>query len=134
MAANATTWFYNEPEKGRAYLIAERVNHTFWTNRINGIAFQCIHAEPPYRLVGVWNEIEVELEFEPQHVFILRMSQNSTPFVKSCAEILGFLPTVSYTDSDGRFIVEWYAKDAPKRLQEVQGNPSFQNIKVYTKR
>lgn len=133
MAANATTWFYSDPEKGRPYIIAERVNHTFWTNRVNDIYFRCVHAESPYRLVGEWNGTNVEIEFEVGKVFILRMSKESTQFVNGCKEILGFEPTVSYTDSDGRFITEWYAKNAEKRLREVQGNPSFQKIKRYTK-
>ncbi|HLA43351.1 MAG TPA: hypothetical protein VJZ27_07960, partial [Aggregatilineales bacterium] len=131
MSTNATTWFYQQPEKGRAYLIAERVNHTFWTNRVTGIYFSCVNAEPPFRLIGDWQGINVEIEFEPNTVFILRMSSESVPFVKGCSEILGFPPTVSYQDSDNRHIVEWYAKNAGKRLQEVQGNPSFRNIKLY---
>jgi hypothetical protein len=131
MAANATTWFYKEPETGRPYLIAERVNHTFWTNRITDVYFTCVSAERPYRLTGVWNSINLELEFEPNAVFIMRMSDEHTRFVKGVAELLGFPPTVSYTDADQRHIIEWYAKDAGKRLQEVQGNPSFQNVKLY---
>ncbi|NJL92293.1 MAG: hypothetical protein HC915_00515 [Anaerolineae bacterium] len=131
MATNATTWFYREPEKGRPYLISERVNHTFWQNRINDVYFTCVHAEPPFRLVGEWDGKAVELEYEPTRVFILRMQEESVPFVRGVAEILGFPPTVSYTDADGRFITEWYAKDAQKRLSEVQGNPSFQNLKRY---
>ena len=133
MASNATTWFYQEPETGRPYLISERVNHTFWTNRITGIYFTCINAESPYRLVGDWNGSLVEIEFEPGNVFILRMTDDSIPFVKGCSEVLGFPPTVSYVDSDKRHIVEWYARDAKKRLAEVQGNPSFREVKVYTR-
>jgi hypothetical protein len=133
MSANATTWFYQHPEKGRPYFIAERINHTFWANRISAISFVCVNAEPPYRLVGEWQGSEVEIEFEPNAVFILRMGQESKAFIKGVAEILGFAPTVSYKDADGRFITEWYAKDAAKRLQEVQGNPSFQSIKIYKK-
>lgn len=136
MATNATTWFYSDPEKGRPYLISERVNHTFWYNRITGVYFRCVHAEPPYRLVGQWNGADVEIEFEPKAVFILRLSKDDkamTKFIKGCSEILGFPPTVSYLDADRRYVTEWYAKDAAKRLQEVQGNASFQNIKIYKK-
>lgn len=135
MATNATTWFYAEPETGRPYLIAERVNHTFWTNRINDLFFTCVSAEAPYRLVAKWQDrIDVEIEFEIKKVFILRMSEESMPFIRGCSEILGFDPTVSYTDSDKRFVTEWYAQDADRRLKEVQGNPTFQNIKRYKKK
>jgi hypothetical protein len=133
MTTNATSWFYAEPETGRPYLISERINQTFWNNRVNGIYFTCVHAEAPYRLVGTWNDADVEIEFEPLKVFILRMSEDSDVFVRGVAEIMGFKPTVSYTDLDGRYITEWYAADADSRLREVQGNPSFQNIKQYKK-
>lgn len=135
MATNATTWFYAEPETGRPYLIAERVNQTFWMNRMNDIYFTCVSAEPPYRLVGKWqNRVDVEIEFEIKKVFILRMSEESLPFIRGCSEILGFDPTVSYMDSDKRYVTEWYAQDADRRLKEVQGNPTFQNIKRYKKK
>jgi hypothetical protein len=131
MGTNAITWFYTTPEKGRPYLISERVNQTFWANRMTGIYFSCVNAEAPYRLVGTWQGIEVELEYEVGSLFILRMSDETAKFIKGVSEILGFPPTVSYTDLDGRYITEWYAKDSAKRLQEVQGNPTFQNIKIY---
>ena len=131
MATNATTWFYNEPETGRPYFIEERVNSTFWLNRINDVYFKTVSAEAPYRVVGVWNSLDTEIEWEVNNVLILRMAEESIPFVRGVTEILGFLPTVSYTDADGRFVTEWYVRDAQKRLGEVQGNPSFQNIKRY---
>jgi len=135
MSANATTWFYREPEKGRPYLIAERVNHTFWTNRITDIYFRCVNAEAPYRLIGQWQGEDVEIEFEVGKLLTLRMEQESIPFIKGCSEILGFAPTVSYVDPDGRYIVEWYADKgtSAKRLQEVQKNSSFKHIKRYKK-
>lgn len=131
MSANATTWFYQEPETGRPYFISERINHTFWANRITDVYWTCVHAQSPYRLEAVWQQTPVEIEYEPNSVFILRMGKESTSFIRGCSEILGFPPTVSYSDADGRYIIEWYAKDAGKRLQEVQGNPSFQNVKQY---
>lgn len=134
MATNATTWFYSEPETGRPYFISERVNQTFWANRVNAVYFTCVSAEPPYRLVGQWHDrVDVEIEFEVRKVFILRMSEESAEFIRGVSEILGFHPTVSYMDSDKRFVTEWYAQNADQRLKEVQGNPSFQNVKRYKK-
>ena len=132
MATNATTWFYGEPETGRPYLIAERVNATLWGNRVSDLYMTCVNAQAPYRLVGKWrNNIDVEFEFEPRNIFILRMSEESVEFVRGLKEILGFAPTVSYTDPDKNFIAEWYVNGGEKRLQEVQGNPSFRNVKRY---
>ena len=131
MGTNATTWFYHEPETGRPYLIAERVNQTLWMNRISNLSVTCTRAEPPYRLEGMWGNVKVEFEYEVGNYFILRTSEESLPFIKGMKEVLGFPPTVSYRDADGWSVTEWYARGGDKRLQEVQGNPAFQSVKRY---
>ena len=131
MATNATSWFYAEPETGRPFFISERVNHTFWSNRITDVYFTCTQATAPYLLVGIWAGMEVELEFEPNAVFILRMAREDKRFIKGVQEILGFKPTVAYSDADRRHVVEWYVTQADKRLQEVQSNSSLRDVKVY---
>lgn len=131
MGTNATTWFYHEPETGRPYLISERVNQTLWMNRINNLSMTCTRAEPPYLLEGQWGSSKVQFEYEVGNVFILRMSEESLPFIKGMREILGFSPTVSYRDPDGTYVTEWHARNAEKRLQEIQGNPGFQSVRRY---
>jgi hypothetical protein len=132
MATNATTWFYSVPEIGRPYLISERVNHTFWTNRMHGLHFNCTQAEAPFRLESEWNGTPVEIEFVPNQHFTLRMSVDSLPFIKGCSEVLGFPPSVSYKDG-AAYVVEWWVKDGAKRVQEVREGRGYQHVKVYTR-
>jgi hypothetical protein len=70
MATNASTWFYAEPEH-RAYLIEERVNHTFWSQRIASIYLDCTSQEPPFRMAGEWSGIPVALEWVPNEYLTL---------------------------------------------------------------
>jgi hypothetical protein len=133
MSTNATTWFYAEPEKGRPYLIGERLTHTFWANRLSSIYLTCVQAEPPYKVVGDWRDIKVAMEWEPKHFFRLLTSREDHGLITVTAEVLGFRPTVSYRNADGQHVTEWYLdkSKAKARLQELQGNPAYTQIQKY---
>jgi hypothetical protein len=134
MATNASTWFYKEPEHN-SYLIEERVNHTFWSNRIAAIHLDCTNAEPPFRMVGVWHTIPLEIEWVPSQYLTLsaRGGDDVNRLIVGVREILGFTPTISYVDPDGRLKVEWHVKEADQRIREIQGNPNYHDIKRYKK-
>ena len=134
MATNASTWFYQEPEHN-CYLIEERVNHTFWSNRIAAIHLDCTSAEPPFRMYGEWHTIPIEIEWIPDQYFTLsaKTSDDINRLIIGIKEILGFMPAVSYVDPEARLKVEWHVKNADQRIQEIQGNPNYHDIKRYKK-
>lgn len=136
MATNATTWFYAEPETGRPYLITERLTHTFWTNRLYNIFLNCVHAEPPYKVVGQWEDVDVEMEWEVKHYFRLRTAKEEHGLITVCAEVLGFRPTLSYHDNDNHYVTEWFLEkeQANDRLQQIQGNPAYSHIQTRYRR
>ena len=131
MSTNATTWFYAEPETGRPYLITERVTHTFWANRLSGVYLNCVKADRPYRVEGTWDNMALAMDWEVRKYFRLEADKESKPLITVCSEVLGFRPTVSYTDSDGRHYTEWHVEGSKDRLREVQGNPVYRNVKKY---
>ena len=132
MATNASTWFYREPEH-RPYLIEERVNHTFWNNRITALSLDCVSATPPVRMLGEWHALPITIEWVPNEYFILTSQADDQIdlVVIGIKEILGFKPTISYVDPQGNMITEWYVKQADQRIQEIQGNPNYHQIKRY---
>jgi hypothetical protein len=134
MATNASTWFYAEPEH-RPYLIEERVNHTFWSNRITALSLTCTQAEPPFRMEGDWHGMPVALEWVPNDCLTLstRPEDDTDLLLIGIKEILGFPPTISYVGPDGSMFAEWHVNPADQRIQEIQGNPNYHNIKQYTK-
>jgi hypothetical protein len=131
MSTNATTWFYSEPETGRPYLITERVTQTFWANRLSGVYLNCVKAESPYRVEGNWDGMQIAMEWSPRQYFILEASAESKPLITVCSEVLGFRPTVSYTDGNGVNYAEWHMAGSGDRLREVQGNPAYRSVKKY---
>lgn len=132
MATNASTWFYSEPEH-KPYLIEERVNHTFWSNRITSLHLACTHSEPPFQMEGEWRSVPLAIEWVPGDYLALttRSAEDVTPLLLGIKEILGFAPTISYVDPEGAMVTQWYATDIEGRIQSIQGNPNFRQIKRY---
>lgn len=132
MTTNSRTWFYNEPEH-RPYYIEERVNQTLWANRFGSIYLDCVRAEPPFRMEGVWNGITVVIEWEANKWFKLQATQEDRTLLTGFSQVLQFPPTVSYTDDNGVFVAEWLRADPEKRLAEVKNRTSYTNVKTYKK-
>ena len=134
MSTNATTWFYAEPEHN-AYLLEERINHTFWAHRIADVSFDTLSAEPPFKMTAVWRGLPVTIEWIPKDYFTLTAPPGADTdlLIVGVKEILGFLPSVSYIVPDGQMVVHWYYSDADARVQQISGNPNYSNIKRYKK-
>jgi hypothetical protein len=130
MTTNSRTWFYNEPEH-RPYYIEERVNQTLWANRLGSIYLDCVRAEPPFRMEGEWKGINVVIEWLPKTWFTLHTSVEEPTLLRAFAQVLQFPPTLSFSDEEGDFVVEWHRTDAAKRLQEVKGQARYTNVKTY---
>ncbi len=132
MTTSSRTWFYSEPEH-RPYYIEERVNQNLWATRFGSIYLDCVHAEPPFRMEGVWNGINVSIEWKPNSWFTLRSSKEDRTLISGFAQVLGFSPALSYTDENGVYVVEWWRNEADKskRLQEIMGHPIYTNLKTY---
>lgn len=130
MATNARTWFYNEPEH-RPYYIEERVNQNLWATRFGSIYLDCVHAEPPFRMEGVWKDMKVSIEWVPNKWFILRADKEDITLLTGFAQVLQFPPTLSFIDADDTFVAEWRRDDPAKRLQEVQGHANYRDVKTY---
>ncbi len=130
MTTNSRTWFYNEPEH-RPYYLEERVNQNLWASRFGSIYLDCVRAEPPFRMEGVWNGITVSIEWVPKDWFVLRSSQENRTLLGGFAQVLQFPPSFSYIDDNGEFVAEWRRANAEKRLQEIRGHPTYTNVKTY---
>lgn len=125
MATDARTWFYTTPEP-RPYFIEERVNHTLWKNRLQGLSMSCVQATSPIKLEGVWNGMPVQFEFQPGKTFILRSGREVKELIGVLRQILMLRPALAYVDTNGLFTVEWHTDGGATRWQEVKGNPEYQ--------
>lgn len=124
MAATAASWFYRTPEKN-AYLLAERVNGTFWDNRLGGVLLSVVRAEAPFELVGTYQGSDMRLEWEPNKWLRLATSPAVPALVDSVANIIRRKPTLKFDEAGGETVWEWWLEGADKRWSEVQGKAAF---------
>lgn len=134
MATDARRWFYSTPEP-RPYFIEERVNHTLWKNRLQGLYMNCTQATAPYQMEGNWNGMPVEFEWEPGKYFVLRAGEKRRELIGVMRQILFNLkPTLEYEDSNGMHVVEWHVDGGKERWEQIQGNPQYQGLRRITAR
>jgi hypothetical protein len=128
MATNSRTWFYSTPEP-RPYYIEERVNHTLWNNRLQGLFMSCTKATSPFRMEGKWHDNPIQFEWKPGDYFILKTGTAQKELIGVLRQVLMMPPVFAYSDVDGMSIVEWHTDGGEKRWQEIEGNPSFQGLR-----
>jgi len=124
MSATAASWFYRTPESN-AYLLAERVNGTFWDNRYGGVLLTVVRAEAPFGMQGTYLGAEVRMEWEPTKWLRLATNPAAPSLVEGVSNILRRKPTLRYDDAGGETVVEWWLEGADKRWQELQGKAAF---------
>lgn len=129
MTTSSKTWFYSHPEP-RPYYIEERVNHTLWKHRVQGLLMSCTQAADPIKMEGNWNGMPILFEWEPGRYFILRMGEERKDMIGVIREILfNLAPAFAYQDTDGLYVVEWHTDNSDQRLKEIQGNPQYQGLR-----
>jgi len=132
MATSSRTWFYSRPEP-RPYYIEERVNHTLWNNRIQGVFMSCTQASNPIKMEGALNGMPLLFEWEPGDYFILRMGEERKDIIGAMRQILlGLRPSFTYQDIDGMIVVEWHVDGGDNRWKTIQGNPQYQGLRRLT--
>jgi hypothetical protein len=132
MAANSRTWFYNEPER-RPYYIEERVNQNLWSMRFGNLYLDCVRAEPPFRMEGIWNDHKIALEWQPNEWLKLYADAEDRTLITGIAQALQFYPAFTYSDASGLVVTEWWRADGDKHYEQVKGTPNFTNIRRYKK-
>jgi hypothetical protein len=134
MATSARTWFYSVPEP-RPYYIEERVNHTLWKNRLQGVYMTCTQATAPIKMEGSLNGMPLFLEWDPGKFFTLRMGEERKDVIGALRQVLlGLVPSFGYQDINGLYVVEWHLDDEETRWRELQGNPQFQGLRRFKKK
>ncbi len=128
MATDSRTWFYTTPEP-RPYFIEERVNHTLWKNRLQGLSMSCTRATPPIQMEGVWNGMPVQFEWQPGQYFILRSGREVKELIGVLRQVLMMRPALAYMDTNGMFCVEWHTDGGLERYKKLQGDPAYQGLR-----
>ena len=127
MATSARSWFYSTPEP-RPYYIEERVNHTLWRNRMQGISMTCTQATVPIQMHGRWRDMPVNFEWQPGAYFILRSGEEARELIGVMRQVLMTRPHFAYTDAAGQFVVEWQLQEAEARWGALRNNNALRGL------
>jgi len=128
MTTDARTWFYSTPEP-RPYFIEERVNHTLWKNRLQGLSMTCTQPTVPIKMEGIWNGMPVQFEWQPGKYFKLRTGREVKELIGVMRQVLMMRPALTYMDGDGMSVVEWYTDGGKDRWREIEGSPEYQRVR-----
>jgi hypothetical protein len=128
MSTDSRTWFYTTPEP-RPYFIEERVNHTLWKNRLQGLSMTCTQPTVPIKMEGIWNGMTVQFEWQPGKYFRLRSGREVKELIGVLRQVLLMRPALMYVDGEGMSVVEWYTDGGKDRFREVEGNAEFQRVR-----
>ncbi|MEL6272901.1 MAG: hypothetical protein AAFV33_19670 [Chloroflexota bacterium] len=127
MATSSRTWFYTTPEP-RPYFIEERINHTLWKNRLQGIYMTCLTVEAPIKMEGDWYGNNIQFEWVPGDYFILRTTEERKDLIGVLRQMLMLRPALAYMDDEGNHVVEWHMDGGEQRWRELQGSPGYQGL------
>ena len=127
MATTSRTWFYTTPEP-RPYYIEERINHTLWNNRLQGIYMTCTQPTVPIHMEGDWYGNKIEFEWKPGDWFTLRTSEERKDLIGVLRQMLMLRPALAYVDEDGNHVVEWHMDGGENRWKQLQGSPQYQGL------
>ena len=124
MTTTAATWFYRPPEQ-QPYLLAERVNGTFWEERLGGVSLSVEKAASPFAMTGNYNGADVRMEWEPNKWMRLETAPAAPALAQGLSNALRRKANFRYATPDGHTVWEWRIADADKRWQELQGKPIY---------
>ena len=127
MATSSRTWFYTTPEP-RPYYIEERINHTLWKNRLQGIYMTCTQPTVPIQMEGDWYGNQIKFEWEPGGYFMLRTSEERKDLIGVLRQMLMLRPALAYVDGTGNHVVEWHMDGGEERWRELQNSAQFQGL------
>ncbi len=127
MATSARSWFYSTPEP-RPYYIEERVNHTLWRHRLQGVSMSCTSATAPIQMQGRWRDMPIFFEWQPGQYFRLLSGDESRELIGVLRQVLMTRPNFSYIDESGFFVVEWQLQGAEERWGTLRNDQSLRNL------
>lgn len=103
-------WFF-EIEPDSKFVIQEHLRQDYWRNGPSTMWIDVVESKPPYRAVGYWHDVTLELEWMPREYVQLRTNKEAPELIRVTTLQLGFKPIRREQEGD-RFIVEWRPRGA----------------------
>lgn len=116
-----TPYWFSKKLPASRHGIENAVRLAFWAHGFGDSYFTCVNPEPPVRCTGLWKStIPVNLEWVPSEYFKLKMNEPNKDTLEAFERVLGHRALAAYRDEQGQVIVEWRAKNAEERWDELE--------------
>lgn len=101
------------------FAIEGELRSNFWRAGYGHIWFTCTQDEPPYACLGTLDGDEFNIEWEPKTYLLLKTKEPNPRLLQAMERVLGHRALAAYRNGDGSVVVEWRAKNADQRFDEL---------------
>jgi hypothetical protein len=112
-------WFFADFPPSRS-AIENALRLTFWKAGLTRMWFSCVKETAPFECRGEWGDVAFTMEWEPKDYLRLKMQAPSQELLNAFERVLRHKALAAYKNGDGRVVVEWRARNADARYQELQ--------------
>jgi hypothetical protein len=116
MSAN---WFFTQYPPSRS-VIENSLRLAFWKAGLTKMWFSCTKDTAPFACFGFWSDTEFSVVWEPKSFLRLEMKTPNQALLDAFERVLGHKALAAYRDDAGGVIVEWRAKNAGARFEELE--------------
>ncbi len=104
------------------FAIESELRSIFWRAGYGNLWFTCVRDEPPFECLGLWQQQEFRIEWQPLNYLLLKTQQPNQALLAMFERIMGHKALAAYKDDAGQVIVEWRAKGGAARLEELKSS------------
>jgi hypothetical protein len=113
-------WFAKKLPSSR-HGIENAVRLAFWAAGFGDTWITCAQAEPPIKCQGLWKSSEpFSIEWVAMDYFLLKMKAPNQDLLQAFERVLGHRALAGYRDANGDVVVEWRARGARERWDELE--------------
>lgn len=114
-------WFLTQLPASR-FAIESEIRIAFWKAGYGDIWVTCTKDDVPYQCEGFLKGKQFAMEWDPKSYVMLKTAEPNQELLGAFERALKHRATVAYKDVSGQVVVEWRARNAEARLQELQNS------------
>lgn len=115
-----TPYWFSKKLPASRHGIENAIRLAFWAHGFGDSYFTCVKADPPIRCTGLWkSNFPLNVEWMPGDYFTVTMKEPNKEALEAFERVLGHRALAAYRNDKGEVVVEWRAKNAQDRWNEL---------------
>ena len=118
-----TPYWFSKKLPASRHGVENALRLAFWAQGFGESYFTCVNPEPPVKCVGLWrSNIPLNVEWLYGDYFIVTMQEPNKEILEAFERVLGHRATAAYRNAQGEVVIEWRAKNAEDRWNELSAS------------